>query len=113
LLIGMTADMQTARTAARLHEAVQDLARLACAARPGVNDGITEWIALASDLADRYHVQLDGLDTPRGLRYVAIARSLGIRPYCIVTTDPDELRLALCGSDEAGATAEPLRGPGK
>src|SRR5580700_6875290 len=109
----MTADMQTARTAAQLHEAVQDLARLACTARPGASDGITEWITLASDLADRYHVQLDGLDTPRGPRYVAIARSLDTRPYCIVTSDPDELRLALCSRDKAGATAEPLVGPGK
>jgi hypothetical protein len=102
LLIGMTADMQTARTAAQLHEAVQDLARLACTARPGASDGITEWITLASDLADRYHVQLDGLDTGRGLRYVAIARSLAIRPYCIVTSDLGELRLALSSGDETG-----------
>ncbi len=91
----MTADLQTARAAAQLREAAEDLARLACDARPGGTDRIGAWAELARDLADRYYVHVDGLDARRALRYVAIARNLHVRPYAVVTRDPDEMRQAL------------------
>jgi hypothetical protein len=40
-------------------------------------------------------VHLDGLDGRRGLRYVAVARNLAVRPYAVITSDPQELREAL------------------
>ena len=91
----MTNDTRAARTAAQLREAIEDLARLACNPERGGSDGITVWAELAHDLADRYHVHLDGLDARRGLRYVAVARNLDIRPYAVVSSDPDEVREAL------------------
>jgi hypothetical protein len=53
------------------------------------------WAELSRDLAERYYVQLDGRDPRRHVRYTAVARSLDIRPYAVVTGDADELRQAL------------------
>jgi len=86
---------RAARTVAQLREAIQDLAGLACNADSCGRDGIALWAELAHDLADRYHVHVDGLDARRGLRYVAVARNLDIRPYAVVSSDPDEVREAL------------------
>ena len=95
LLGDMTTETQAARTVAQLREAIQDLAGLACNADSCGRDGIALWAELAHDLADRYHVHVDGLDARRGLRYVAVARNLDIRPYAVVSSDPDEVREAL------------------
>jgi hypothetical protein len=46
----------------------------------------------AGKLAGRYRVFYDDRDPRRPVRYVAIARSLAIRPYAVVTADLDELR---------------------
>ncbi len=59
-----------------------------CAVPPG-------WEAIAGELADRYRLHVDGAGPPGKVRYTAVARSLDIRPYAIVTTDPAELRQAL------------------
>ena len=60
------------------------------------------WVELSRDLADRYHVHFDGRYPRRQVRYVAVARSLDVRPYAIVTADPDELRLELGRGSSAG-----------
>jgi hypothetical protein len=75
-----------------------------------VGPGLEAWATLTRDLADRYHVHLDGLDPRRGLRFVAVARSLDVRPYAIVTSDPDELREALAGRDGRPGPAEECGG---
>jgi hypothetical protein len=94
-MVGMTVDMQVSRVTAQLRQALQDLAQLACGAQADGADLIGAWAELARDLADRYHVHLDGLDSRRPPRYVAIARTLDVRPYAVVTSDPQELRDAL------------------
>jgi hypothetical protein len=53
--------------------------------------------SLARELTT-YHVRLDGRDPNRGLRYVATARRLDVRPYAVVTDDADELRALLQAS---------------
>ncbi len=53
------------------------------------------WAVLGSELAGRYYVQVDGRDPNRRVRYVAVARHIGVRPYAIVTPDLDELRRAV------------------
>jgi hypothetical protein len=47
---------------------------------------------LGSQLAGRYRVFCDGRDPRRPVRYVAMAQSLAIRPYAVVTSDLGELR---------------------
>jgi hypothetical protein len=106
----MTAEVQTNRAAAQLREAVRDLAKLACAARPGGAEVIGAWAELARDLADRYYMHLDGLDAQKGLRYVAVARSLDVRPYAVITSDLRELLQAL-GCAEVTAMAPPAARP--
>ncbi len=102
----MTADTPMAGAAAQFSEAVADLARLAaCTARPGA-EGIRAWAELARDLADRYYVHLDGLGGRRALRYVAVARTLAVRPYAVITSDPQELRDTLAPSDGTYARTE-------
>jgi hypothetical protein len=93
----MTADTQAARAAAQFREALADLTRLACATSRNDAEGVGAWAELARDLGDRYYVHLDRLDGRRGLRYVAIARSLAVRPYAVITSDPQELRDMLVG----------------
>lgn len=96
----MTAQMQTARAAAQLREAARDLAQLASDTLPDSAEGIGAWAALACDLADRYRVQLEGLGARRGLRFIAVARNLDVRPYAVVTSDPHELRAAVSNAGE-------------
>jgi hypothetical protein len=103
LLAGMTADTQAARAGAQFREALADLTRFACTS-PDAAGGVGAWAELARDLAGRYYVHLDGLDGRRGLRYVAIARNLAVRPYAVITSDPQELR------DVVGP-GEPALGP--
>ncbi len=47
----------------------------------------------------RYRVYLDPTDPRRRLRYVAIARTLNVRTYALVTSDPDELQRALSAAN--------------
>lgn len=105
--------MQTTRAVAQLREAVQDLAQLACSAQPDGADRIRDWAELARDLADRYHVHLDGLDARRRPRYVAIARNLDVRPYAVVTSDPQELRDALLPGDGTPCARDSQRRSGR
>jgi hypothetical protein len=59
---------------------------------------------LLERLAGRcYRVFLDGTDRRREPRYVAIARTLEVRPYAVVTSDPAELLDALGCTDSAAA----------
>lgn len=51
--------------------------------------------ALTRDLSDRYDITVEGVDPNRKPRYVAIARSLEVHPYAVVTSDPAEMRVAL------------------
>jgi hypothetical protein len=60
--------------------------------RPPTAAGEPHLAELAGALADRYRVFADGRNPHRGVRFVAIARTLAIRPYAIVTADLDELR---------------------
>jgi hypothetical protein len=53
---------------------------------------------LAGEIGERYRVFADHRDPRRPLRYVAVARSLAIRPYAVVTSDPDELRRIAAGN---------------
>jgi hypothetical protein len=99
-LVGMTAQMQTAGAAAQLREAARDLAQLASETVPDSVEGIRAWAALAFELADRYRVQLEGLGGRRGLRFIAVARNLDVRPYAVVTSDPRELRAAVSAAGE-------------
>jgi thiamine pyrophosphate-dependent acetolactate synthase large subunit-like protein len=76
---------------------------------PGIGSGSADMLAeLERDLSDRYVIRVDGRDPGRALRYVAIARQLGIQPYAVVTPDPAELRAAVtrapasCGPDRDG-----------
>jgi hypothetical protein len=62
------------------------------------------WELLAQAVADRYRIHLDGADPRRKIRYIAVARSLDVRPYAVVTSDPAELLTAL-GSDPRLAAA--------
>lgn len=75
---------------------------------PGPNGAVNDeaWTTLARDVEDRYHLHLERKDAESDLRYVAVARSLDVRPYAVVTTDLDELRRALCDGDEQPAVAE-------
>jgi hypothetical protein len=57
--------------------------------------------ALSRELAGRYDVRLDSLN-PRGLRYVAIARSPGISPHTVITSDPAELLRELSRNTDSG-----------
>jgi hypothetical protein len=91
----MAADTHAARAAAQFREAVTDLTRLAACTRRHDAEGVGAWAELACELADDYYVHLDGLDGRRALRYVAIARSLAVRPYAVITSDAQELRDAL------------------
>lgn len=59
---------------------------------PGWADELAE---LVRDLSDRYDVRVDGRDPSRGLRYIAVARRLTVRPYAVVAADPAELRAAI------------------
>jgi|HubBroStandDraft_3_1064219.scaffolds.fasta_scaffold124488_3 hypothetical protein len=88
----MTTETHAARAAAQLREALAHLALLARGNSRVVADGVGAWADLARDLADDYVVHLDGLNGNRGLRYVAVARSLAVRPYAVITSDPQELR---------------------
>jgi hypothetical protein len=54
--------------------------------------------ALVEDLGDRYSFGLDGRDPHRALRYIAVARSLDVRPHAVVTSSLAELRVALSGN---------------
>ncbi len=68
--------------------------------------GLMETCArLGRDLCDSYYIRVDGRDPRRQPRYIAIARSLEIRPYAVVTADPAELYLALLGRRESDLTA--------
>ena len=53
------------------------------------------WATLARDVAARYRLLLERRDPRTDLRYVAVARSLDVRPYAVVTSDLEELRQAL------------------
>jgi hypothetical protein len=65
---------------------------------------------LLERLAGRcYRVFLDGTDQRPEPRYVAIARTLEVRPYAVVTSDPAELLDAL-GCTEAAAAPLAARG---
>ncbi|HEY2507050.1 MAG TPA: hypothetical protein VGI58_11075 [Streptosporangiaceae bacterium] len=46
-------------------------------------------------MSDRYDITVEGVDPNRKPRYVAIARSLAVHPYAVVTSDPAEMRAAL------------------
>jgi hypothetical protein len=96
----MTADTQAGRAAAQFREAVADLTRLAARTSRHSAEGIGAWADLARDLGDRYYVHLDGLDGRRGLRYVAVARNLAVRPHAVITSDPQELRDTLAPGDQ-------------
>jgi hypothetical protein len=63
------------------------------------------WDALQGQIAGRYRLCVDAGD-PRGKpRYIAVARSLDVRPYAVVTSDPAELLTALGCRNVAGGSA--------
>jgi hypothetical protein len=64
------------------------------------------WAALANDVDKRYRLQLERTDAESSLRYVAVARSLDVRPYAVVTTELDELRRALGQGNVPPCTSE-------
>jgi hypothetical protein len=53
------------------------------------------WAKLSRDLGGRYRLHLERKDAQGDLRYVAVARSLDVRPYAVVTADFDEFHRAL------------------
>lgn len=57
------------------------------------------WELCALRLADDYLVRVDRAGRSGRLRYVAVARSLSVRPYAVVTSDPAELLQALGCTD--------------
>jgi hypothetical protein len=65
----------------------------------------TQASQLADEFRDSYVVCADGSHGGGELRYVAVARRLGTRPYALVTSDPDELRQALARSTSAPAAS--------
>jgi predicted transcriptional regulator len=66
------------------------------------------WETIARQLADRYRVHVDSATRPGDPRYVAVARSLNVRPYAVVTTDPAELLHVLgCADIPAMPSARP------
>ncbi len=67
------------------------------------------WEAIAGQLADRYRVHVDGATRRGDPRYIAVARSLSVRPYAVVTGDPAELLQALSGT---GVQPAPAADPG-
>jgi hypothetical protein len=72
---------------------VPEAAQVYGEAPPGVPGADAEsWAAVGSELAGRYYIHVDGSDPSRRVRYVAVARRIGVRPYAIVTPDLDELR---------------------
>jgi hypothetical protein len=56
------------------------------------------WDTIARQLTDRYRVHVDGATRRGDPRYIAVARSLDVRPYAVVTSDPAELLHALGGA---------------
>ena len=54
--------------------------------------------ALVEDLGGRYSFRLDGRDPHRAFRYIAVARSLDVRPHAVDTSSLAELRVALSGN---------------
>jgi hypothetical protein len=64
---------------------------------------------LGDELAGHYRLFADGRDPRRPIRYVAMARSLEIRPYAVVTDDLDELRRVVA----RGADVRTLPGSGR
>lgn len=64
------------------------------------------WAALVCDVGERYRLHLERKDVRNEPRYVAVARSLNVRPYAVVTTDLDELRQALGQADIQPCTIE-------
>ncbi len=69
-----------------------------------------DWDLLTRAVADRYRLRVDEAN-PRGKpRYIAVARSLDVRPYAVVTSDPAELLTALgCAPSEPPVTARKTR----
>jgi hypothetical protein len=57
------------------------------------------WAALMDRAGGRYRLHLERLGAEGELHYVAVARSLDVRPFAVVTTDLDELRRALDDAD--------------
>ena len=66
------------------------------------------WDRCARQVADSYHVRVDSAGRTGRPRYIAVARSLSVRPYAVVTSDPVELLQAL-GCTDLTATAPPAR----
>jgi hypothetical protein len=50
---------------------------------------------LPGEVAGRYRIHVDAADVRGEPRYTAVARSLQVRPYAVVTRDPSELMKAL------------------
>lgn len=66
-----------------------------CPQRADGSVSATDWEVLTGQVAACYRLRVDAAD-PRGKpRYIAVARSLAIRPYAVVTSDPAELLTAL------------------
>jgi hypothetical protein len=64
------------------------------------------WAALLREADERYCLLLERKDFHGEVRYVAIARSLDVRPYAVVTTDLDELREAIGQRDTRSFASE-------
>lgn len=47
------------------------------------------WASLVRDLGGMYNIRIDGSDAHRGLRYVAIAHRLDIRPCVVISALTD------------------------
>lgn len=96
--------VRTHQAASWRHSVNENAARLAST--------IDGWAALANDLADRYEIHLDRRDPNREVRFVAVARTLNVRPYAIITSDANELRQAVAQGD-AGPQAPETPGRAK
>jgi hypothetical protein len=75
---------------------------------PVPNDAVVAaaWAALMDRAGGRYRLQLERLGAEGELHYVAVARSLDVRPFAVVTTDLDELRRALDDGNDQSAACE-------
>jgi hypothetical protein len=56
-----------------------------------------DWDTLAAAASDRYRLRVESAGTRGAPRYVAIARTLDVRPYAVVTSDLAELLTILAG----------------
>jgi hypothetical protein len=92
---------RAARTAALLTAGVSH------PAEPAVGEPMRRgWERCACEVANSYNVRVDRGGRAGTLRYIAVARTLNVRPYAVITSDPAELLQALGCAEFSAAAAE-------